>query len=355
MSNQSVTPYYTPSTKFNDNLDLGSSSPASILATIDILNQATRKLNDYFTIAFASVGIPGNLLSAIVFARLIAKKSNMGLLYSAQCLVDLTSVLIALFLTRGPFLLFSANFASQNDALCKLTMFMRRFPLHASSWMAVLTAFDRFTFVFYEQYFRFMKNKLILATIIIVILTLVTIINVPNLLYYWVPYLPGCTADFSVVISSDVISVMLRTYIPLAIMLVFNAIMIRKVSQKSLVKKGTTRRRGEHHFTMAVISFDVIFFLTHFPLSIFYILYDIKLYSNDFQTDAYSAAVYNLVFNVVINVSLLDQMFSFFTYFAFNKLFRNELKRLLATCLPFIKIANESLIDRTLSNVASKQ
>lgn len=313
---------------------------------IAYLNQISKSINDGMVIGIAVIGVPGNLISMLVFARLIHKKTNMGLLYTCQCAIDLFSVLLLLFFTRGTNLLFGISIATLNDPSCRFFMFFRRYGWHISSWMAVITAFDRYMFVFYEHRFKFMRKKRNLFAICMTMLVAMALINVPSLFFSLVPK-KGCTADFGILFLSDIMSMAFRTYIPLAFMIFFNTKLVLNTTRKSasIHQRQNSKRshtQNNRHLTIAVVSFSVIFFITHFPISVFFIIYDIKLYSAVFQTDQMTAALYNLPMNVIINFSLLDQVLSIFTYLAFNKLFRREFFKMLNVVVPFKSISSEN-------------
>lgn len=301
------------------------------------LSKAIGQINNYFMIIYICLGVPFNLISLVIFSRLTAQTtakttSRMGLLHTAQSAFNLLTILITFFFVRGSTLVFGGvSLIDESDALCKLSMFMRRYPLHVCSWMAVLVTFDRFVYVLYQQRFRFMRKRRVLAGLIGTILVSMAFVDAPNFAYYLTPDTGGCVAETYVIIVSNIISILMRTYVPLALMLVFNVIMIRKKVAKKLSlqqqpSSDLRRRRKEHQFTVSVMSFDFLFILTHFPLSVFYIVYDVKLYSNGFQNEDPSVAtIYFLVLNVLSNWSLLNQTFAFFVYVSFNKIFRKEL------------------------------
>lgn len=324
------------------------------------LNSVKKYFTQYSILIISAIGVPGNLISLIIFVRLIGKKTNMGFLYSCQCGIDLVSILINLFFILGSGILFNISASTLNDSSCKAYMFFRRYGLHVSAWMAVITSLDRYLFVLYEHRFTFMRKKLVLLAVILITFSLLVLINTPNLLYYLTPG-RVCTATFDNVISLDIISILMRTYIPFILMGYFNYRIIRTFINKKRTMRNVSwsniqnQKRKENEFTRAVLSFDAIYFITHFPLSVYFILYAIKLYSNVLQNDAYQSAVYSLVQAVMIYFSLLDQTFSILTYMTFNKLFRKELVRVLTMYLPFIPSSIRNLtktdgsIERSLN------
>lgn len=161
----------------------------------------------------------------------------------------------------------------------------------------------------------------------------------PNLMFYLPPRtvssngtlgpVTTCVSTFPVLLSADIISMVFRTYIPISIMLFFNVLMIRKIfhnSRKTFRQNSLSRK--ELQFTIAVIAFDGYFFILAFPLSVFYIIYDVNYYSGMFTINPEFGAYYNMILNLIINVSVFVPTFSFFMNFAFNKVFRQTLLEL---------------------------
>lgn len=334
--------------------------------TVAYFNLMTKNINDYTAIGMLVIGLPGNLLSILVFSRLVHNKTNMGLIYILQCLIDLFVIIWVGFVIRALTVFTGVTFSTLNDPLCKLATFARRASFHFSSWTAVIAAFDRFMFVFYEHRFAYLRTKRSLTLIILVTYASIVVVDIPNLFYYLsAKKVRVCTATFDIILSSDIISIIVRTYIPLALIAFFDLSMIRKLAKRtakqqqqasssssvslSSLSSSSHQRRRERSFTIAVISSGLIFFLTKFPTSIVYIVYDIKLYSGALNIDPYESAVYNLAFFTIVNFSVLDLVFSFFTYAAFNKLFRKQLLLAVHKILPVFSI---SLRASSLNNSA---
>lgn len=315
------------------------------------LNDVNNNISKYFIIIETAFGVPGNLLSILVFSRLLLhhQKTNMPFLYIIQSVIDLNALVVSLFLYRSPILWSQTELHKLSDSLCKSWSYLRRLFLHMSSWMLVLTTFDRFTFVIYEnRRFGFMRDKKVLVAIMITMFGLICLADVENLFYNLSsqPLPNPCTSNFAIVLSSDIVSILLRTYIPMALMLVFNLLMLRKIFESSRATfNQTSRSRKEYQFTISVLSVDIIFFITKFPLSVYYIYYDIELYSNALSSDPLFGAIINLIYSVILNLSFFDMTFSFFTNLAFNKLFRRKFFDLFSF-LPFVgSIVSNSTLD----------
>ena len=291
------------------------------------LVKISNDINNYCVIVQSAIGIPANLLSIIIFAKLMRNKTNMGYLYLWQSGVDLCLLLCYLLLFQSAQTL-GINLYILNDAWCKIITFLRRFILHASSWVAVFITFDRFIFVLYghNERFMFMKKRKYLTLCIVSILFVIMLLDIPNLYFYI--NVNSCTADNAIIISSDIISILLRTYIPFTLMIVFNVVMVKKAFEKAkiaLKRSSTNLTRKEYQFTVAVVAYDIFFLILNFPRSLYFIMYDVNLYSGAFNGNALFSANYSVFNAVTSNIATLVQTFSFLTYLAFNKLYRKEL------------------------------
>lgn len=287
-------------------------------------------MNKYYVVVSSSIGIPCNLISVFIFARLMRNKSNMGFLCMCQSIIDLCVMLILLLVLRSYPLLFPVNLGIFNDQLCKFLTFLKRYEVQVSSWMCVLITFDRFIFVLYDQdeKFRFMKKKKNLALIILGIFFSLAILDIPNLFFGLVVNektgASSCTAPFAILITTDIMTSFIRTYIPMILMLVFNFIMIRKIfSKKRLTTNQSSQKRKEYQFTIAVMAYNVYFFVFNFPFALFYIFNDVNLYNGALIGDF--GAIYSFLNFVFLNLTLCQPALSFFINFAFNKLFRQEI------------------------------
>lgn len=207
---------------------------------------------------------------------------------------------------------------------------------------------DRFMYVVYKNRFSFLKNKLALTAIILGVFTFVGIVDIPNLFFSLVVTTTSkltnttingtivrvltnttsasCKGDFVPTISSDLISITIRTYIPFALMLAFNTIMIKKIVGNARSFKQSSLSKKEYQFTLTVMSFDVLFFIANFPLSVFYIIDDINKYSgsNVYTIYLVYSAQMSFIGGIASYFTYIEQCSSFFMYMAFNKLFRRE-------------------------------
>ena len=255
-------------------------------------------------------------------------KTNMGFFGLCQSVIDIIQLLFFSFIFKST-TFFPINLNKTSDLLCKSISFLRRIITSSSSWMQVINTFGRFVYVIFGHTgrFKFMKQKRYLAIIMFSVLILLALANITNLFYYISR--GNCTANFSILIASDMILSITILFIPIVLMIVFNIYMIRIVLEKTRTASGqSSNARKEYIFTISVIANDAFFLLFYLPSSIYFILYDINLYSGAMKGDPLLSANYNLFGSVVRQSSLNIQTFSFFIYIVFNKLYRREILNL---------------------------
>lgn len=297
------------------------------------INDLNNQITFYFTVVSSAIGLPTNLISAFIFARLMMKnKNNMGLLCMLQSIVDFVLLLLLLFVLRPNPLVFAENLFIKNNAACKLLTFIRRFISHISCNLTIILTFDRFVAVCFQIKYRFMQNRKILLTIISVSTLVVFIGNFPNLLFY-VSYSGSsvsCTTSSSALVAASVTAVFFRAYFPLFTMGVMNFLIIRKMRKSSRVSlRQTAESRKENSFTMAVISYDVFFFITSLPVSIFLVINDVYDYSGWLNTNPILRANFSLYFGITLSFSYGKQFLTFFMNLFFNKIYRKEMRNFL--------------------------
>ena len=177
---------------------------------------------------------------------------------------------------------------------------------------------------------------------ILAIFIIIIILNIPSLFYFLSPT-GSCTITPLLDIIVDTIMILLRTILPFFIMLILNIIMIRKIfyTSRSTFNQNPLFKK-EFQFTVAVIAYNVYFFVLNFPLCIYFIFFDVNEIVgslNDNQSVFFAS--YSLVYSITNSLSLCVQTLSFVTYFAFNKLYGQEILYLIATILCCFSFSSE--------------
>jgi hypothetical protein len=116
-------------------------------------------------------------------------------------------------------------------------------------------------------------------------------------------------------------------------MIVFNALMIRKIFKSNANFKHTALSRRELKLTFAVMAFDIYFFAVNLPLMVFYVISDVNTYSGAMKNNPVFKAQFsqNGLANIItINIALCQQTFAFFMHLIFNKLFVSEVLYLIS-------------------------
>nr|QVK45687.1 G protein-coupled receptor [Proales similis] len=304
----------------------------------DVMNQAFliitigREIYIYFSFIGSPIGVVLNMISFYVFSRPSLNKTNMGFLYMWQSAVDIILLLLSTFVFAST-RLYGVSFIDASDFLCRVLTFLRRFILHASSWMTLFITFDRFMAVrLPTKLTELRKNKLHLSLVILAMFALIALVDVENLFYYLeqTEVVRGnqttvrsvCTASPLVYALSDIISIVMRTYVPFVLMTVFDALIVRRIVQ-SKNKSNRSSGRREKHFTAVVLAYNCVFFALNFPLSVIYIFTTIYNLAH-IELDPLPNAKFNTVFLSFVVLSLFMQAASFVFNFILNHLFRNE-------------------------------
>nr|QVK45686.1 G protein-coupled receptor [Proales similis] len=297
------------------------------------LNNISSSLFNYMAIIVCPVGVVLNMFSFYVFSRPRLNKTNMGFLYRWQSAVDIALLLITTFVMNS-FNVFGISFANTSDFLCRFLTFLRRFILHASSWMTLFITFDRFMAVrLPTKLTELRKNKLHLSLVILAMFALIALVDVENLFYYLeqTELVRGnqttvrsvCTASPLVYALSDIISIVMRTYVPFVLMTVFDALIVRRIVQ-SKNKSNRSSGRREKHFTAVVLAYNCVFFALNFPLSVIYIFTTIYNLAH-IELDPLPNAIFRTAFTSTVVLAFFMQATSFVFNFTLNYLFRNEI------------------------------
>nr|QVK45690.1 G protein-coupled receptor [Proales similis] len=307
----------------------------------DRLNSDMTKLNGqilfYSSMAMYPVGVVQNLFSIYLFSKPNPNRTNMGFLYRWQCSIDTLVLVLFFFVFAHPILLPFSIF-SLSDLSCRLFSLLRRTLLHASSWMTVLITTDRYMAICHPSRLTALrKSRLRLSLVILAMFALIVLINVENVFFYLKQDepVPGnqtapsgiCTSSSANLTASDIVSVLVRTYIPFALMIWLEVAIVRRlVGSKTTLSRGSGLR--ERHYTSVVLTLNCAFFLFNFPFSILFLLNGIFRLANVLQLDL-SAKMFNLIMSSSAQFSLFPQSFSFVLNLLLNRIYRQQFKAVL--------------------------
>ena len=305
------------------------SSAAAVTATLtqmSYLTNITNALAFYCSAIINPIGIVCSLMAALVFfSSQSLNKTNMGYLYGLLSLFSALSLavdfMLAAFFNLLPLFtplsfLLSGPLTIQNNNCILLGIALLIGLINWSNLTYYVTDVRLATL---NQTISFRNGSIVLNRTILVPIT--------------VKY---CLTDQSNALQSDLVSGSMRTWLPLVLIMLFNALTTRSLavsrlkviapanSNNSIANKA--RHRREKNFTRTVMKMSIIFFVFNFPLSVSWIA--LNAYRACCSSTAASlGTVEILLFNkiTIIMANLYQAMTTLFSLI-FNTLFRREMK-----------------------------
>ena len=155
--------------------------------------------------------------------------------------------------------------------------------------------------------------------------------NMPNLLSYPQQGRNNfCNMSNEATAAANIISILLRAYIPFALMLIFDVIVFKKLRNSrrrvGLIQIGRRRISGqfsnrEYKFILSTIFIDLTFILFYMPISVHVTITVVNLY---ISWDRLTAAVLNVFYSSALLTVYLYSVVLFVIFLVFNRYFRNE-------------------------------
>ena len=138
-----------------------------------------------------------------------------------------------------------------------------------------------------------------------------------------------CKAKFEIGLISHVLTLLMRTYIPIGLMIFFSVCILKNLLKVSKSKKIHKMSKREAQFTRTVIFSNVYFLIFYLPLLVYYILSYVFKFSSNSESQELKESHQewiNFLYLMTILIAYFYQMFSFFINFSINFLFRKEVK-----------------------------
>jgi hypothetical protein len=303
-------------------------------AMIDLLNNIYNTLLFYYLIIPMPVGIVSNMMAIYIFTRPNLNKTAMGTYSSFIGCGNILALIFFIFIQNSQLTL-GVNMLNTSDPACRMVYLFRRVIREIAPMVETLLTVDRSIVVFFPTKFTFLQKKLVILGIVLAGCVLLFILSFENAMYHLVVTVgsnnktsASCTATAAVSIASDVVSSVMRTYIPSAVMATLNFLIILRLtkSKKSThCRTGITRQKAfkESDFTRTVLSLNFIFLAFNFPECVAYM---IKITYQDIISEASPLilAKITFMFNTIYFVATGYYMVFFFSNMIFNKVFYNE-------------------------------
>lgn len=305
------------------------------------LDYLADRISFYFVVTLPTTALCFNLFALVVlFAKRSQKANSMVYLLKWQYVVD-TIVIINILFNFQKTALFTYSTLTLSDLACRLFYWWNRFLIHLSSWIQVCMSVDRFMNVFLLRRFRIRRDKAKISYLILAVIFALLIINTCNLGHYLdvlnstlpnetnLTLVMVCTASRELQLTSDIISVLMRTLIPASIMAAIDVVLIRHVKKLKDRLFGCRSQKSEFHFTVSVVLINGAFFFLNFPLSVSLILQNVLINSSSSSSKSSLSRVQTAKFNFYMTLAsifaFLFQTLEFFINMCLNRIFRKEI------------------------------
>jgi hypothetical protein len=284
----------------------------------------------HFNVILCPFGVIANLLAFLVFTRKRLNTTNMGFFYRMLTFTNITNLLFVLFFMEAKGL-FGFDFYTHSNLSCEFIMYGRRLVRELNPMLEALLTTSRFLDVTFPYRFGFMrKNNANILLIVCTVMACYLLLNMTNLYYFVDREKQVCTASEGVVLASDIILIVLRSFLPLAIMFVLNSFLIRKLLSSTRTKQCQTPKRDQR-FSFTVILMNATFTVFNLPVTLVYIVKHSYLTFADHvgsEPSVVFLARLDFAWSMSFNVTSLYYVLFAFLHLYFNKMFRSEVARL---------------------------
>ena len=292
---------------------------------IDDLNSISSQISFYFVVTLPTTSLCLNTFALLVlFLKPSLQKTKNQMVYLLKCqyIID-TIVVINIIFNYQSSALFSYSVFTISDFTCRFFYVWNRFLIHVSSWIQVIISTDRFLSVYLLARKRTRQTKYTTLFTILTVAIALLIIDATNAFHYLDQN--QCTGSVLVQISTDILSVLLRTIIPIVIMAAIDVVLVKhiKTIRRRLFTVRNGHNRSEHHFTISVVLVNFVFFFFNFPLSVSLILQNVFAITNSLSP--IQNAQFNLYSSLASIFAFFFQTLEFFINVSTNRLFRKEI------------------------------
>jgi hypothetical protein len=326
-------------------------------AMINLLNSIYSTMLIYYLVIPMPLGIITNVIAIYIFTRPNLNKTAMGTYSSFIGCGNILALVFFIFIQNSTLTL-GVNLLNTSDPACRMVYLFRRVIREIAPMVETLLTVDRSIEVFFPMKFSFLKKKLVILGIVLSSCALLFLLSFENALYNLVVTVgannktsASCTATAAVSISSDVVSSLLRTYIPSGIMATLSLLIILKLNKSKKSSRGgggTARPKAskENDFTNTVVSLNLIFLVFNLPECVAYL---VKIMYQNVVVGAtpLTLAKITFMFNVVYFVATGYYMVFFVSNMMFNKIFYKEF--FLVTGLSRFGVAQRAVQDTSMS------
>ena len=290
----------------------------------------------YSCLLMGNIGLISNLLNIVVcMRRKKIRRVSMGFYNPLMSLFNILNMIFA-YLYFLPVGMGLESLFFRSDYHCILLSYLGRICVQMSSWLNIMLSLDRTISITYPNRFTWHKNRSLLIKIVLGILLVISVINVPNLMFEVVEVQTTTSENVTVITKSctckepiigvirDSIAQLMRTVIPLVLEFGLSSVLIYKLirTRSNLSVQRSLYR--DYKFSLTILMLNLMFFITHFPLFISLVYLNAMNYYHPSRTTTKSFVLASFL-NILATV-FATWMYAtvFFVNLAFNKHFKNE-------------------------------
>lgn len=246
----------------------------------ELISKRTKQFIFYANVTIIPFGLLFNTLAIFIFSR-PNFKSHRFAFYSRLNLFIHNCIHLVL-LVYFCYLLFDVEVILLSDWLCKLKPYVVRVLFQFASWVELLITFDRLHCIRMGSNLRLNnQSKLNILKLLILIFTIILIINTPNFGFYLMdaPLNNQTASKYGlrkycstqnnyVFLSRDIISQLMRVYLPFILSVTMNVMLIRVLIKSKKKAQISRNMKKEYNFGLTIFALNTLFLITHIPLGI---------------------------------------------------------------------------------------
>ncbi len=284
----------------------------------------------YVSIFLSATGLILNLIGIIVFNTKSFKKKSIGLYNRIIIVVNNCAIIIGclsytpLYFYQNPFLWSLAS--------CKILHFLQHSFTVLSSLLDMMITFDRMIRISFPRRFEIIKKhkSIIFIAFVFFILSFglnaicfqykiqETILSDTSLRNQTnVTVTLSCIADYSILLSKNIITIIFRILLPFTVMIVSDIILIYKLKKE----KGERYSKKEKSFSHTVLALSSLFLVSHLPFGTLLIYQTILEFRDTNYKRDFSIS---LLYGLSVMITAYNYVFPTLVNLIFNKLFREE-------------------------------
>ena len=309
-----------------------------------------------WTIAFALLGIPGNLLALIIFSRW-ASSLSIYIYFSGLCIVNLCIILFDMMYYHLYPWIITDQFLIDDflPMTCRFITFLTYFFRYVFIWFVTMINLDR-CFYLTEASQKSILCRQRSAVLISLCLTLLSFLANSHFLFFSnqpvyteLPLNDSCPLDGSLIQCRSlnehyqyfidqiwpIYNLFLFALLPMVIIIICGILILRNIylTRKDLEpyysRRDSNSSRSSRDDDLRSIAKTLIFLDLLFPLTIFPVFF-CQIYLNySPPTSCQTRAIFNLIFSIATSITYTKNIFAFFIYYSTGKRFRRAFSTLI--------------------------